>query len=82
MIDAKGPDKKLLRWRKRNSYYYRWLDKIYKFIVRPNSRVLHVSCECGDLLAAVEPSYGVGVDADTYAVDHSRTRTGCRRKTL
>ena len=40
--------KSILRWRKRNSYYYGWLDKIYKFVIRPNSRVLHVGCQSGD----------------------------------
>ncbi len=67
-------EKSLLRWRKRNSYYYKWLDKIYKFAVRPNSRVLHVGCECGDLLAAVKPSYGVGVDPDPNAVELAKKR--------
>ena len=62
------------RWRKRNSYYYNWLDKIYKFVVRPNSRVLHIGCECGDLLAAVKPSYGVGVDADAEMIELAKKR--------
>ena len=66
----------LLRWRRRNAYYYRWLDKIYKFAVRPNSRVLHIGCECGDLLAAVEPSYGVGVDVNPNAIELARKRFG------
>jgi len=47
------------RRRKRNSYYYYQLDSIYKFVVRPNSRVLLVGCECCDLLAAVRPSYDI-----------------------
>jgi SAM-dependent methyltransferase len=64
----------LLRWRKRNSYYYNWLDRIYKFIVRPNSRVLHVGCECGDILAAVQPSYGVGVDENPQAIELAKKR--------
>ena len=67
-------EKLLLHWRKRNAYYYRWLDRIYKFIVRPNSRVLHVACECGDLLAAVEPSYGAGVDVDSHSIELARKR--------
>lgn len=67
-------NKDLLRWRRRNAYYYGWLDRIYKFIVRPNSRVLHVGCECGDLLAAVEPSYGVGVDSEPKAIKLARER--------
>lgn len=57
-----------LRWRRRNRYYYDWLERIYSFIIRPNSRVLHVGCECGDLLAAVKPSYGVGIDLDPVAI--------------
>jgi hypothetical protein len=64
----------LLRWRKRNSYYYRWLDRIYQFVVQPNSRVLHIGCECGDLLAAVKPAYGVGVDTDPQAIELAKSR--------
>jgi SAM-dependent methyltransferase len=73
---GRGSDKLLPRWRRRNSYYYNWLDRIYRFVVRPNSRVLHVGCECGDLLAAVEPSYGVGVDVDEELIELARKRFG------
>ncbi len=59
----------LLRWRKRNAYYYEWLERIYKFVVRPNSRVLHIGCETGDLLAAVKPSYGVGIDPNPETIE-------------
>ena len=69
-------EEKLLHWRRRNSYYYGWLEKIYKFVVRPNSRVLHVGCECGDLLEAVEPSYGVGVDINPEAIELAKKRFG------
>ncbi|MFH1371309.1 MAG: glycosyltransferase [Planctomycetota bacterium] len=65
---VESDEERLLKWRRRNSYYYGWLDKIYRFVVRPNSRVLHVGCECGDLLAAVRPRYGVGVDSDPKAI--------------
>jgi len=64
----------LLRWRKRNAYYYKWLERVYKFVVRPNSRVLHIGCECGDLLAAVEPAYGVGIDVDLSAIELAKKR--------
>jgi len=74
---SERPSERLLpRWRRRNSYYYNWLDRIYRFVVRPNSRVLHVGCECGDLLAAVEPSYGVGVDADGELIELAKKRYG------
>ena len=64
----------LLKWRRRNRYYYGWLDRIYKFVVRPGSRVLHVGCECGDLLAAVRPAYGVGVDGNQKAIALAKKR--------
>jgi SAM-dependent methyltransferase len=73
--ESLGPDEtELLKWRIRNRYYYGWLEKIYRFVVRPNSRVLHVGCECGDLLAAVEPAYGVGIDSDEKAVALAKKR--------
>ncbi|MBM4024781.1 MAG: glycosyltransferase [Planctomycetes bacterium] len=63
-----------LKWRRRNAYYYGWLEKIYRFVVRPGSRVLHIGCECGDLLAAVNPSYGVGIDGDAVLIETARQR--------
>ncbi len=61
-------EENLLKWRRRNSYYYKWLERIYKFVVRPNSRVLQVGCETGELLSAVKPAYGVGIDNDEKAL--------------
>ena len=69
-------EKSMLRWRKRNKYYYAWLDKLYKFVVRPNSKVLHLGCECGDLLATVKPCYGVGIDTDQEAIKLAKKRFG------
>lgn len=75
-LGAKGglDSESSLVWRQRNSYYYDWLDKIYRFTVRPNSRVLHIGCESGELLAAVKPSYGVGVDSDGAAIELAKKR--------
>ena len=64
----------LLRWRRKNSYYYKWLEKIFRFVVRPNSRVLHVGCETGDLLEAVKPAYGAGIDNDPAAIEFAKKR--------
>ena len=64
----------ILKWRKRNSYYYSWLNRIYRFVIRPSSRVLHVGCQCGDLLAAVKPAYGVGIDTDPDQIELAKKR--------
>ena len=68
--------KSLLRWHRRNSYYHKWLSMIYSSIVRPGSRVLHLGCECGDLLASVRPGYGVGIDTAPEAIELAQKRFG------
>ncbi|MHC4579915.1 MAG: glycosyltransferase [Planctomycetota bacterium] len=65
---------RLLKWRRRNLYYYRWLERIYRFTVVPGSRVLHVGCGTGDILDAVKPSYGVGIDPNPRAVEAAKNR--------
>ncbi len=58
----------------RNTYDDRWLAGILPVAVQQDARVLHVGCESGDLLAAVRPTYGVGIDSDAAAVALARQR--------
>ena len=50
------------RWIQANRYYYERIKRLLKFIVEPQKRVLELRCQTGDLLAAVQPRYGVGVE--------------------
>src|SRR5688572_23660379 len=43
-------------------HYRRRLTDIYQFLVAPGQRVLEIGCGRGDLLAALSPAVGVGVD--------------------
>jgi ubiquinone/menaquinone biosynthesis C-methylase UbiE len=51
-----------LKWRKRNRYYNELLEKYFRFIIPASSKVLEVGCGTGDLLNAVNPKIGVGID--------------------
>jgi SAM-dependent methyltransferase len=52
----------LERWRKFNAAYHEDDFKFMRFLIPPGKRVLELGCGRGDLLAALQPSYGVGVD--------------------
>ena len=59
-------------WIHSNSYFYDRLKRLLRFIVEPGKRVLDVRCETGHLLAAVMPSYGVGVEISEAMVSCAR----------
>lgn len=56
------------------SYYRRRLTEVYRFLVAPNQRVLEVGCGRGDLLAALNPSVGVGVDFSPEMIQRAKLR--------
>jgi ubiquinone/menaquinone biosynthesis C-methylase UbiE len=53
---------KRLKWNKRNRFYHKSLEKYFSFIIPEGSCVLELGCGTGDLLAAVKPGTGVGID--------------------
>lgn len=55
-------------------YYHRRLIEIYRFIVGPGQKVLDLGCGDGDLLSALAPSVGVGVDFSDEALGSARER--------
>src|SRR4030088_1016033 len=50
------------RWREFNAAYHEDDRKFMQFLIPPGKRVLELGCGRGDLLAALKPSYGVGID--------------------
>ncbi len=62
------------RWQGPRSYYQRRLAEIYSFLIPPGMRVLEIGCGRGDLLAALKPGYGVGMDFCPAMLDLARQR--------
>lgn len=61
-------------WLKKNKYYHSLMASFYRFVVPPRARVLDVGCKNGHLLAAVNPAYGVGVEADPVLRGEAREK--------
>lgn len=55
-------------------YYHRYLEKTFRFHVAPGLRVLEFGCGAGDLLAALQPQRGVGIDLSPEMVAEARAR--------
>ncbi|MCC6494548.1 MAG: glycosyltransferase [Pirellulales bacterium] len=62
------------RWRDWRAAYHRRLAEVYQFLVPPGQRVLELGCGEGDLLAALDPATGVGVDFSPEMVRRARQR--------
>ena len=50
------------RWKKRNWYYHKELEKFLCFVVIENSSILEIGCGTGDTVNSLKPSRGVGID--------------------
>ncbi|HYX26733.1 MAG TPA: glycosyltransferase [Thermoanaerobaculia bacterium] len=54
--------------------YHRRMERVYRHLVPPGLRVLEVGCGEGDLLAALQPAAGVGVDLSGEMVRRAAAR--------
>ena len=62
------------RWVLRNSYYHEQLARTFSFFIPPAHSVLEVGCGIGQLLAALRPARGVGLDISPEMVRVARQR--------
>ena len=59
-------------WHGLGRWYHRRLEEIYRFHISPNQKVLELGCGNGDLLAAVQPSRGLGLDFSAEMIHRAR----------
>jgi len=54
--------------------YRRRLIQVYQYLVAPGQKIAELGCSQGDLLAALKPSLGYGVDFSSEMVSRARAR--------
>jgi SAM-dependent methyltransferase len=62
------------RWHGWGAFYQHELARHYQFLTPPGLRVLEVGCGLGDLLAAVRPSFGLGIDFSGEMIQRATAR--------
>ena len=62
------------RFKQKNRYYYDAQTASYRFLIPPGKRVLELGCGTGELLAALEPAYGLGIDLSGRMIELARSR--------
>jgi SAM-dependent methyltransferase len=61
-------------WLEGGKPYHKRLKKVYSYLIPPGKRVLEIGCGYGGLLAAVKPSFGVGVDFSLQTLRAARKK--------
>lgn len=64
------------RARRARAYFYAYLERVLRVRVPPGRRILDVGCGAGQLLRALEPSRGVGIDVSARAIEEARSIDG------
>jgi SAM-dependent methyltransferase len=70
LFDRVAPERK--RWIARNQYFYDTDYAYMRFLVPVGSRVLEIGCGDGELLKALRPSHGVGIDISAAMIEAAR----------
>lgn len=61
-------------WQGKNLYYHEDHRRYYRFLVPEGLRVLEIGCGLGDLLAALKPTRGLGIDLSGAMVKEAAQR--------
>ncbi|MBV5348803.1 methyltransferase domain-containing protein, partial [bacterium] len=62
------------KWKKRNRFYQTTIERQFAFIIPEGATVLELGCSTGDLLNAVKPAKGIGVDFSPTAIEIAKQK--------
>src|SRR5215813_3877366 len=70
LADASAPERR--KWLARATFFHQEDLRYLKFLIPEGARVLELGCGTGDLLAALKPSFGIGVDFSAGMIAEAR----------
>ena len=62
------------KYLRRNWYYYKDMVRFLRFNIPENSRILEIGCGLGNVLNALKPSKGVGIDLSAGMIDAAKEK--------
>ena len=62
------------KWREKGAYYHKQLEKYLRYLIPPDSSVIEIGCGTGDLLAALNPKRGLGIDISPKMIEVARKK--------
>jgi len=62
------------KWKKRNKYYHKDLERFFRYIVPDGSSVLEIGCATGDVLASLTPPKGLGIDFSEKMIELAKEK--------
>src|ERR1700751_498634 len=70
LADTSAPERR--SWLARAAFFHQEDLRYLKLLIPEGARVLELGCGTGDLLAALKPAFGVGVDFSTEMIREAR----------
>lgn len=61
-----------LYWLKKNWYFHNHIANFYKAHIFPHARVLHIGSKSGNLLHALNPAYGIGIEWENSCLQEAQ----------
>lgn len=62
------------KWKKKAWYYHGQLKQLCRKFIPVNKKVLEIGCGTGDILAALKPRVGVGIDISQKMIDRAKRK--------
>lgn len=62
------------KWKEQSKYYHQKIEQLFRFLIPEGKKVLEIGCSTGDLLDAVKPRQGLGIDISEEMIKFAKQK--------